>query len=338
MSGPEAPPVAPEGEEDLELAEEWRVTKSPWLRLRERTHGNLPLGIGVALLLGYGIVAVAAVVHFGNNLFVLPQNLAEGALSPPPGPDRSHPFGVMGTIGVDILSALFRATPIDLALIGGSVLLAAGIGLFLGTFSALVGGPVDLAVTFCTDLLTTVPPFFFVMVLFLGLQPFLGPPSPTFLLAFGILYALILWPYHARPVRARALQVTGETYVEATRAAGGGTGRLLRRHVIPNSVFPVLAQIPVDVYNFMFVLTVFPFLGLFAGSLFGYLTPLPTTVYPEWGYLLAAGVDYGWSPLSQTDYWWMYAFPAMTVVLFGVGVALACDGMERYLAGARQVR
>lgn len=335
MSGPSYTPAAAPEDYD-ELSQEWNETKGRWVRLRERTHGNLPLGIGGALLAAYLVIAIAAVLHFGSGLFVLAQNQTVGALTPPPGPSRAHPFGVMGTIGVDILWALFQATPIDIALIGGSILLAAGIGLFLGTFAALVGGPLDLAVTFCTDLLTSVPPFFFVMVLFLGLQPFLR--APTYVLVFGVLYALVLWPYHARPVRARALQVAGETYVEAARAAGGGTGRLLRRHVMPNSVFPVLAQLPVDVYNFMFVLTVFPFLGLFAGSLFAYLTPFPTTVYPEWGYLLASGVDYGWSPLSQIDYWWMYAFPALAIVLFGIAVALTCDGLERYLAGARQVR
>ncbi len=333
MSGPSQDPVP---EDAAALSEEWRVQKRPWVRFRERTRGNTPLALGTLLLLGYGVVAIAGVVHFGSGLYTLPQDPAYGNLLTPPGPGAAHPFGVMGTIGVDILSALFQATAIDLALIGGSILLAVAIGLVLGAYAGFVGGPVDLVVTFCSDLLTTVPPFFLVLVLFLGVQPFLQ--SPSYLIVFGLLYALILWPYHARPVRARALQVAGETYIEAARAAGGTNGRLLRRHVIPNSVFPLLAQVPVDVYNFLFVLTVFPFLFLIDGSLFGLLTPLPTTVYPEWGYLLAAGVFYGWSPLSQINHWWMYAFPAAVVVLFGVSVALFCDGLERFLAGARPTR
>jgi len=254
----------------------------------------------------------------------------------PPGPSWTHPFGVMTGPGVDILSALVRATPIDLALIGGPVLLALAIGLLLGAIAGFVGGPLDLAVTFGSDLLTTAPPFFLVMVLFLGLQPYLK--ASQFLPVFGLLFALVLWPYHARPVRARAAQIAGETYVEAARAAGSGTGRLLRRHVIPNSIYPLLAQIPVDVYNLMFVLTVFPFLNLLSGSLFAPLSPLPASTYPEWGFLLANGVASGWSPLQQIDYWWMYAFPAATVVLFGIAVALVCDGLERLLAGGRPVR
>ncbi|MCI4360826.1 MAG: ABC transporter permease subunit, partial [Thermoplasmata archaeon] len=211
MTDPTLPPGA--AEEYEELGPEWLVTKSGWVRFRERTQGNTPLTLGALLLLAYLVVAVAAVIHFGNGLFALPQNGALGRLLMPPGPDPAHPFGVMGTTGVDILGALFQATPIDLALIGGSVLLAVALGLGLGALAGLVGGPVDLVVTFCADLLTTVPPFFFVMVLFLGLQPFLAAPDDV--LAFGVLYALVLWPYHARPVRARALQVVGETYVEA---------------------------------------------------------------------------------------------------------------------------
>ena len=331
------PPLPPPDDDDQEpLGPEWQVRKPRWVRLRERTRGNYPLHVGAFLLLGFVLAGVFAELWFGPRLFTLAQNLKLASELTPPGPDPAHPWGVIGTLGVDVLQSLWQATPIDLVLIGGSVALAVGVGLLLGAYAGFKGGPVDLVVTFCTDLLTTVPPFFLVMVLFLGLQPYLLPPA--FLVVFGLLYALVLWPYHARPVRARALQVSGETYIEAARAAGATDGRLLARHVIPNSIFPVLAQIPVDVYSFLFVLTVFPFLHCFSGSLFATLSPLPTSAYPEWGYLLGSGACYGWSPLAQTNHWWMYAFPAAVVVLFGIAVALVCDGLERLLAGARPVR
>jgi peptide/nickel transport system permease protein len=333
---PPPPPGDPSLDEAEPLGAEWLLRKPLWLRLRERTRGNYPLYVGTLLLAGFAFVGVSAWALFGGHLFTLSQNIVLGSEITPPGPDAAHPFGVIGTIGVDVFVSLWQATPIDLVLIGGSVALAVGVGLFLGAYAGFMGGPIDLVVTFCTDLLTTVPPFFLVMVLFLGLQPYLLPPS--FLLVFGLLYALVLWPYHARPVRARALQVSGEAYIEAARAAGATDGRLLTRHVIPNSLFPVLAQIPVDVYSFLFVLTVFPFLHCFSGSLFANLSPLPTTAYPEWGYLLGAGACYGWSPLAQTNHWWMYAFPALVIVLFGIAVALFCDGLERVLSGSRPVR
>ena len=341
MTGPAPPPEAPE--EPYELGPEWRPSKNLWVRFRDGVRGNYPLQAGLLLLGGFLVVGVWAVLRFGHGLEIVPNDPALLATLSPPGPGSAHPFGTVGGLGkpagFDVLASLIQATPIDLALIGGSILLAVATGLLMGAYAGLVGGPVDLAVTLVSDLLATVPPFFFVMVLFLGLQPFLQ--SPSYLGIFAGLYAIVLWPYHARPVRARALQIAGEPYVEAARAAGSATGRILRRHVIPNSVSPLLAQIPVDVYNFLFVLTVFPFLGCFGTGFFQNLTPLPPAtggIYPEWGNILATGACVGWSPINEINFWWMYAFPAAVVVLFGISVALVCDGTERFLAGGRPTR
>ena len=341
MSATASPP--PDAAALAEMSDEaffvaWRVTKDPFTRFRERLRGNFQVPAGLVILGGFVVLGVAALVRYGDSLELLngdPQFQQSGVT--PPGPTWGHPFGVMSTLGLDIASSLLRATPIDLALVGGSILLAVGLGLLLGSLAALFGGAVDFAVTGVTDVVVSVPPFFFVMVLFLGLQPFVL--SPSFLLLFGGLYAAVLWPYHARPVRARALQVVGEPYVESAKASGATPGRILQRHVIPNSVFPLLAQVPVDVYNFLFVLTVFPFLGCFgggAGGFFNDITPLPRSVYPEWGFLLANGACYGWSPLPELNHWWMYGFPALTVVVFGLGVALLCDGAERLLSTVRR--
>jgi peptide/nickel transport system permease protein len=181
-----------------------------------------------------------------------------------------------------------------------------------------------------------VPPFFLVIVLFLGLQRIVPPDDG--LLMFGTVFGLILWPFYARPVRAKAQQVAGESYVDAARAAGATPGRLLSRHVIPNSFFPALAQVPVDVYNIFFVLTVFPFIGCFGGGANQFFEPisaLPAPTYPEWGNMLAQGACHGWSPLPELNFWWMYAFPALVVLVFGIAVALLCDGAERLLAAQR---
>ncbi|HEY6237851.1 MAG TPA: ABC transporter permease subunit, partial [Thermoplasmata archaeon] len=268
---------------------EW-VPPHPIERWRTRLRGNRQLGAGLLLLGGFGVVAVAAMVRFGSGLGTLVVDSTLGQVRPPIGPSSAHPFGVMSGLGLDLLSALVQATPIDLALVGGSTLLAALLGIVLGSYAALSGGAVDAVVTGVSDLLVGVPPFFFVMVLFLGLQPYLYPPD--WLPLFGLLFALVLLPYHARPVRARAMEVTGEPYVEAARAAGASPARLLLRHVLPNSTSPALAQVPVDVYNFLFVLTAFPFLACFgagANGFFKLLSPLPSSNYPEWGFLLAQG-------------------------------------------------
>lgn len=228
-----------------------------------------------------------------------------------------------------MLDGLLRATPFDLALVGGPILLAMAVGAILGTYAGVSQGAIDLVVTGAADVIVGVPTFLLIFVLYLGIVRWV--PIPDRLLVFGLLFAAILWPYYARPVRALATEVAEERYVEASRAAGARRRRLVARHVLPNSLAPIFAQAPVDVYSIFFVLTVFPFLGCFAP--YPFLTVLPATAFPEWGNLLALGACHGWSFLSGIDFWWMYAFPLAAIVAFGTGVSLACDGADRFLSG-----
>jgi ABC-type dipeptide/oligopeptide/nickel transport system permease subunit len=322
---------APNEVEEIE-ADRWREGDRPFVRWWMALRTNASLVAGIILLGLFAAVGVYSLVHWGKGLEELPGNLTLGEEIPPAGPSWAHPFGIMHLTGVDLFSALVQATPIDLALVGGILAISLWVGVFVGGYAGLAGGLLDWVITFVSDLLVVVPPFFLVLVIFLGIQR--GVPPAWALPVFAAIFAAVLWPYYARPVRARARQVAQETYVEAARASGAPRSRLLWRHVLPNSLYPAMAQLPVDVYNIFFVLTVFTFLGCFgsgAGGYFVTLTPLPRSLYPEWGSLLANGACFGWSPLSGSDFWWMYAFPAATIVLFGVAVALTADGVERHL-------
>lgn len=329
-------PAVDEEGEALE-ADRWRSADRPLRRIALAFRTNLGLLGGLALLGAFGAVGTYALARFGPNWQTLVVDPSIAQQIPPPGPSWSHPFGIARESGADVLGSIVQATPIDLALVGGILLAALGIGVVLGGLAGLGGGWIDGLVTFFSDVIAVVPPFFLVLVLFLGIQRALPPQGA--IPEFGVLFALVLWPYYARPVRAVARSVATETYVEAARASGAGGRHLLLRHVLPNSLAPALAQLPVDVYNVFFVLTVFPFLGCFGGGgggTFDTLTPLPATTYPEWGALLANGACFGWSPVAGADYWWMYAFPAAVIVLFGVAVALTADGVERFLRVGRE--
>jgi peptide/nickel transport system permease protein len=333
MSATAAPRVGP-GVPETE--ESWEVPDISFAVFVRRLRTNAPLLLGGAMLLVFGGVALAALAVYGGGLGHLATDPNVARAFFPPGPSLAHPFGWMNGIGVEILSALFQATPFDLAVVGGALSVALFVGVVLGAYAGFDAGLGDTVVTVAGDLMVGIPPFFLVMVLFLGIQPFISASDD--LLAFGLLFALVLWPYYARPVRARAQAVAHESYVEAARASGAGPARLLWRHVVPNSLFPVLAQIPVDVYNIFFVLTVFPFLACFgggAGGFFAPLSPLPSSVFPEWGLLLASGACYGFSILPELNHWWMYVFPLATILLFGLAVTLTCDGVERFLRVSR---
>jgi peptide/nickel transport system permease protein len=307
-----------------------------YARLYARLRPNLSLWIGLGLLGLFLAVAVASLLHYGADRNTPPVTLAWIApLTLPPGPSAAHPFGTDEGLGIDVLSGILRATPTDVALVGGILLLAAGIGFLVGGYAGLAGGWVDSLAIGGSDLFVGVPPFFLVLILYLGTLRLVAPGDALYL--FAGLFVLVLWPYYARPVRAVAQRSAASPYVEASRAAGAGHDRLLFRHVLPNSLFPVLAQLPVDVYNIFFVLSVFPFLGCFGGGASGLFAPIsitPNALYPEWGSLVAYGACYGWSLLPQLDAWWSYFFPMATIVAFGLMVMLLCDGLERHLATA----
>ncbi len=324
-------PAAPDGPEPVATISTRERLGRLWTRLRP----NGSLLAGLAVLAAFGAIGIAALLWYGPGLDVMPYNPAWADAPVAPGPAWGRWFGTDSTLGVDVFGGLMRATPIDLALVGGILLSASLLGVLLGASAGLFGGALDGAVVGVSDLLVGVPPFFFVLVLYLGIQPLL-PLGQNDLPWFGLLFALVLWPYYARPVRAAAQRARSAPYAESARAAGSGPTRLLFRHVLPNSVQPALAQLPIDVYNIFFVLTVFPYLGCLGGgapsAVFKPISIVPSPYYPEWGSLLGYGACYGWSLLPSLDAWWSYVFPAAFVVAFGLGVMLLSDGLFRLLS------
>jgi peptide/nickel transport system permease protein len=301
---------------------------------RELLH-NTPLLVGLLMLAGFVAIALGELVLLGSSLSTLPTNLVWANAASPPGPSAQHWLGVANWFGVDELTAVLQATPWDLALVGLILGASVATGSLLGTYAGFAAGPADVVVTMVSDVLLSVPPFFLVSVLFLGVSLFLTNPAGYVWALIG-LFIVVIWPYYARPVRARAERVSREPYVEAARAAGAPRRRVLWRHVLPNSLFPIFAQVPVDLYNIFFVLTLFPYLGCsgkYGNGNYGWIELLPSVTFPEWGNELGVGVCRGWSFLGGADFWWMYLWPMIAIVLLGLTVMLICDGLERMLHG-----
>ena len=324
---------------------EW-LAAAPEPTLRERW-ARRPLGTGlwsgVAVLAAYLVVALSAVFVFRNSLFQVPIN---PNWIPPfniLGPSAAHPFGVLPGLGTDLFRALWQATPWDLAIVAGILAIDAGLGWTLGALAGMnEGGVLDAVVTFLGDTLGAIPSFFLVVALFAGLAT--AAPNSTGLPMFVLLFGFILWPTIARTTRERARLVAREPFLESARASGAGRTYLFFRHILPNSVSPMLAQLPIDVAPIFFVLTIFPWfwdcsgpggskgLTYLVASLPPY-SPLPAVNFPEWGNLLAVGTCEG-LPISTVgaDYWWMVLFPLLAIVLLGIGIALVCDGIDKRLS------
>jgi peptide/nickel transport system permease protein len=244
------------------------------------------------------------------------------------------PLGSLAPIPTDglfynIAAGLIKGAPwslgISVAIVGAGAL----IGVLLGSLAGFHGGLVDEVIMRVTDIFLSIPGLLLVLVLLAVLSTVLGN-SLSFLGRVGVLigaFVVTWWPLYTRLVRGQALVVREQKYVEAARAAGAGSGRILRRHIIPNVTYPVLVQFSLDVGTVPLLLGVIVFLGF----------PIwPSTPFPEWGTLSAIAVenletfvlDCATPGIACTFPWWQILYPGLTVFLFAISVNFLADGLR----------
>ena len=299
------------------------------------------LWVGIGLLAFYVAVALSALVVFRGSLGALSENFAWQTPLPPIGPSWTYPFGILPGFGVNLLDAIWQATPWDLAIVFGILAIDGALGALIGAIAGLYeGSAIDHAVTFLGDSLGAIPAVILVAAIFAGVV--LAVPADRSLWLFIVLFGLLLWPPSARTVRERVRVLAQRPYVEASRANGATNRRLLFRHLLPNSLGPVLAQLPVDVAAVFFFLSVYPWFfncaSPYPGPGVGYhvpglppFSPLPTTLFPEWGFQLGFSACDAFLVPGGPIYWWMFLFPLLAIVGLGIAIALACDGLEKWL-------
>ena len=310
-------------------------------RHRPARSAGLGFWVGAALLACYAAAGVSALFVFSPSLSQLSRNLAWLPPSPSMRPSWAHPFGIMPAFGTDLLRALWQATPWDLAIVSGILSIDITLGFVLGGVAGLrEGGLSDAVVVFVGDSVGAIPPFILAVVLFAGVSTL--RPGPLSLPLFVVLFGLILWPTLGRTVRERARLVAHEPYVEAARASGASSRHLLVRHILPNSVGPVLAQVPLDVAPIFLVLSAFPWFYTCGGMIWPgpppvpyvlphlpAFSPLPSVAFPEWGFLLGVGTCVGFTIPGGISFWWTYLFPLLAIVVLGLAIGLVCDGIDR---------
>ena len=215
--------------------------------------------------------------------------------------------------GRDILSALIYGARISLIVGLASVLLSVVLGVALGLVAGFRGGWVDgLLMRMCDVMLSF--PAILIALLIAGVARAVFPNAPEWL-AFGVLIMAISltgWVQYARTVRGSTLVERNKEYVQAARVTGVAPMRIMRKHVLPNVLGPVMVLATIQVATAIITEATLSFLGVGAP---------PTS--PSLGTLIRIGNDYLFS-----GEWWITIFPGVMLVLIALSVNLLGDWLR----------
>jgi peptide/nickel transport system permease protein len=218
------------------------------------------------------------------------------------GPSRAHPFGT-DDLGRDVLARIFLGGRVSLMVALGSVVGACAVGAPIGLVCGVLGGWTDRVLMRCMDVLLAFPG----ILLALGITAALGASASNAALAI----AVVNLPVFARLARAQARIVAELDYVSAARATGLTTWAILRRHIAPNAVAPVLVQATLLLASSILTESYLSFLGL------GVQPPTPT-----WGNMLRDATGF----LDQQP--WLACFPGAAIFATVLGFNLLGDGLR----------
>jgi len=226
-------------------------------------------------------------------------NIAE-KLQPPGG---EHWFGT-DPLGRDIVSRVLYGA--RTALMAGVTieLVSVAFGTLLGALAGYLGGVVDEVIMRITDIFLAFPPLLLAMTIAAVLDPSLGNSI--------VAITLTWWPWYTRIVRAQAVSVRERDYVKAARAMGVGDWTIIRRHILPNVMTPVMVQATLDLGAAILTVSALSFVGLGV--------PPPTA---DWGAMVAEGRIY-----IQNGRWWIPAFPGLALFVTIMAFNLLGDGVQ----------
>lgn len=250
---------------------------------------------GFGLLVICLVVAVAAPILTGYN----PKEFSSGRYLAPG--SSGHPLGT-DNFGRDLLSRIIFGTRVAFLVGVFSAGISALLGIVIGAIPGYFGGAVDDLICRFIDIFLMIPVFF---LLILATAIF-GSNIYFVMLAIG----LTTWPANARIMRSQVLTLKSRPYVKASIAAGAGAGRVLLRHIIPNGVYPVIANTALQMGSAILTEAGLSFLGL--GD--------PNVI--SWGQMIQTGQRY------MNVAWWMVVFPGLALLLLVAAFNLTGDGLN----------
>jgi peptide/nickel transport system permease protein len=255
----------------------------------------------VGLVLTGGIVLVAAV-----SLVYTPQDpLRMDIAARLEAPSGQHPFGT-DQFGRDLLSRVMRGAVASLAVGAVAVGLGLGAGVGVGAAAGYAGGWLDEALMRVMDAVYGFPAVLSALLV----TAVFGPGVLMSTLAIGVAYV----PVFARLTRASVLALRGQDFVLAARALGAGDWTIVRRHILPNALAPLVVQATIS----------FP-LAILAEAALSYLGLGTQPPQPSWGLMLKDAQDF----LALSP--WYAVFPGGAIALAVLGLNCLGDGLRDVL-------
>ncbi|RLT40103.1 MAG: ABC transporter permease [Chloroflexi bacterium] len=255
--------------------------------------------LGLSLLAIFILLALFAPVL--SPVDPIHQNISASLTAP--GPDF-----LLGTdkLGRDILSRILFGARISL-FVGLAVVAGAGLfGSLVGLFAGYARGWADEVLMRVTDIFFAFPS----LILAMAIAGALGPSLRNALIAV----AVVSWPVYARLIRGQVLVLREQEFVQAARAIGVSDTRIVLRHLLPNTLAPLLVQASFDMGAVILSVAGLSFIG------FGAQPPTP-----EWGVMISEGRNY------ITTQWWLTAVPAAAILLLVAAFNLIGDGLRDLL-------
>jgi peptide/nickel transport system permease protein len=274
--------------------------RTPWNMMVSRFNKNKRAMVGLWMTVIFVIVAILARWIAPYDPIV--QNMQVMLESP----SWNHPFGT-DEFGRDILSRIIYGAQISLMIGIVGVLISVIIGVTLGTVSGYFGGKADTLIMRIMDIFMAFPSF----LLALAIVSVLGPGMSNVMIAIGIFSI----PTFARISRSSVISVKNKEFIEAAKAMGGTHMFIIFKHVIPNSIAPIIVLSSLRIATAILTASGLSFLGMGAQP--------PT---PEWGAMLSTGREYlRTSPHVSTIPGLAIMFMVLSFNMLGDGLRDALD-------------
>lgn len=271
--------------------------RQAWIRLRRNK--KAVFAMLVLFLLLVIVIFADLIVDYDKVITIAPANRLKS-------PSPEHWFGT-DTYGRDIFARIIHGARMSLLMGFGATFISSTVGTIIGTTSAFLGGKVDGIVTRVLDMWMAIPSLLITLAIIAGVG--VGIPQMILALAFGGI------PGFARVLRASALSIVNQDFIESAQALGASNKRIIFKHVVPNVMSQYLVQSTMNVSGTILLGATLSFMGLGAQP--------PT---PEWGAMLSEGLtNYQFYPFLVTIPGAFLAITALSINIFGDALRDALD-------------